>query len=129
VKRNAERSPADFMFQLTEREAVRFEITNCDLKAGTWRPPNGAFRLHRARGGDASSVLRSPRAIHVNVEIMRAFVRLRQMLESHAELAKKLNALEKKYDTKFKVMFEAIRELMTPEPSSGRRIGFSRDEP
>jgi hypothetical protein len=71
-----------------------------------------------------SSVLRSPRAIQVNVEIMRAFVRLRQLLESHVELAKKLNALEKKYDTKFKVVFEAIRELMAPPPSSRRKIGF-----
>jgi hypothetical protein len=70
-----------------------------------------------------SSVLRSPRAIEVNVEIMRAFVRLRQLLESHAELAKKLNALEKKYDTKFKVVFEAIRESRLPLPRAEGRSG------
>ena len=75
-----------------------------------------------------SSVLRSDRAIHVNIEIMRAFVRLRQMLASHAELARKLAALEKKYDAQFKIVFDAIRELMTPpEPKTKtkRPIGFT----
>jgi len=71
-----------------------------------------------------SSVLRSPRAAQVNIEIMRAFVHLRQMLQANAELAKKLAALEAKYDTQFKVVFEAIRELMTPPPKAPRRIGF-----
>jgi hypothetical protein len=71
-----------------------------------------------------SSVLRSKRAIQVNVEIMRAFVRLRQMLASHADLARKLNALENKYDTQFKVVFDAIRELMTPPEPKRIRIGF-----
>ena len=72
-----------------------------------------------------SSVLRSPRAVQVNIEIMRAFVRLRQMLASHAELARKLDALERKYDAQFKVVFDAIRQLMAPpEPKPRRRIGF-----
>ena len=72
-----------------------------------------------------SSVLRSPRAVAVNVEIMRAFVRLRQMLASHADLARKVDALERKYDLQFKVVFDAIRELMSPaEPKPRRRIGF-----
>jgi len=76
-----------------------------------------------------SSVLHSQRAILVNIEIMRAFVRLRQMLASHTELARKLAALEKKYDTQFKVVFDAIRELMTPpEPKKKRLIGFGRSE-
>ena len=71
------------------------------------------------------SVLRSPRAVQVNVEIMRAFVRLRRMLQSHAELARKLEALERKYDRQFKVVFDAIREIMTPDPPPKRRqIGF-----
>ena len=74
-----------------------------------------------------SSVLRSKRAIQVNVEIMRAFVRLRQMLASHADLARKLDALEKKYDAQFKVVFDAIRELMTPPKPNRRRIGFGSD--
>ena len=73
-----------------------------------------------------SSVLHSDRAIHVNLEIMRAFVRLRQMLASHAELSHKLAALEKKYDKQFKVVFDAIRELMTPVTAKGKRpIGFA----
>ena len=72
-----------------------------------------------------SSVLHSERAVRVNIEIMRAFVQLRQILSSHADLARKLAALEKKYDTQFKIVFDAIRELMAPpEPSRKRRIGF-----
>ena len=76
-----------------------------------------------------SSVLRSKRAVRVNIEIMRAFVRLRQMLASNAQLARKLEALEKKYDAQFKVVFDAIRQLMmAPEPSK-RKIGFLVKEP
>ena len=71
-----------------------------------------------------SSVLRSPRAIQVNIEIMRAFVRLRHMVASHAELARKLEALEKKYDAQFKVVFDAIRQLMSPPARQRRPIGF-----
>jgi hypothetical protein len=73
-----------------------------------------------------SSVLRSPRAVQVNIEIMRAFVRLRQMLQQNTELARKLAALEKKYDAQFKVVFDAIRELMTPPVQAKRRIGFGK---
>jgi hypothetical protein len=75
-----------------------------------------------------SSVLNSPRAIAVNIEIMRAFIRLRQMLASRADLARKLEALEKKYDAQFKVVFDAIRKLMTPTESKRRRIGFHSQE-
>ena len=75
-----------------------------------------------------SSVLRSPRAIQVNIEIMRAFIRLRQMLASHAELAGKLDALEKKYDAQFKNVFEAIRQLMTPPKPKRRTIGFQKGD-
>lgn len=71
-----------------------------------------------------SSVLNSERAILVNVEIMRAFVRLRQMLVSHADLARKLAALEKKYDSQFKVIFDAMREMMAPPVPKKRPIGF-----
>jgi hypothetical protein len=76
-----------------------------------------------------SSVLNSERAIKVNIEIMRAFVRLRRMLASHADLARKLEALEKKYDAQFKVVFDAIRELMKPPESKKRPIGFLVEEP
>ena len=71
-----------------------------------------------------SSVLRSSRAVRVNIEIMRAFVRLKQMLQSNAEFAKKLEALEMKYDGQFEVVFQAIRELMTPSTAPRKRIGF-----
>ena len=75
-----------------------------------------------------SSVLRGPRAVRVNIEIMRAFVRLRQWLASNAELSKRLNALEKRYDRKFRIVFEAIRQLMSEEDAEKypehREIGF-----
>ena len=76
-----------------------------------------------------SSVLHSRRAIQVNIEIMRTFVHLRRMLASHADLARKLDALEKKYDTQFKVVFDAIRELMKPPETKKRPIGFLVEEP
>ncbi len=75
-----------------------------------------------------SGVLNSPRAIQVNIQIMRAFVRLRQILSAHADLARKLESLEKKYDSQFRAVFDAIRELMTPPTSKTRRIGYHRDE-
>ena len=75
-----------------------------------------------------SSVLRSPRAIAVNIEIMRAFVKLRRMLDSNAELARKLAELERKYDGKFQTVFEAIRQLMAPPAPAHRQIGFRRSD-
>lgn len=74
-----------------------------------------------------SSVLNSPRAVKVNIEIMRAFVRLRQILSAHADLARKLDALERKYDSQFKVVFDAIRQLITPPTPKTKRIGFNSD--
>jgi hypothetical protein len=76
-----------------------------------------------------SSVLGSPRAVLVNIEIVRAFVRLRQMLESNAELARKLDALEKRYDSQFRAVFQAIRDLMEPPPRVSKRIGFEAGRP
>lgn len=77
-----------------------------------------------------SSVLNSKRAVHVNIEIMRAFVRLREILSTHKDLARKLEELEKKYDEQFAVVFRAIRELMAPaERPPKRRIGFGVEEP
>lgn len=74
-----------------------------------------------------SSVLRSKRAVQVNIEIMRAFVRLREMMASHKELARRLDEFERKYDRRFKTVFDAIRQLMTPPAAPGRRIGFHRE--
>lgn len=137
VRRNVERFPEDFMFALNADEAhrMRSQIVIASPRdhshASTIQKRNLRYRpLVFTEQGIAmlSSVLRSPRAIMVNVEIMRAFVRLRQLLASNAELARKLAGLEKRYDRKFKIVFDAIRELMTgprPELSAARReIGF-----
>jgi hypothetical protein len=127
VRRNIARFPVDFMFQLTQEEAVRLR---CQF--GTLKTESGRHRKYLpyafTEQGVAmlSSVLRSQRAVSVNIEIMRAFVRLRQLLSSHADLARKLAALEKRYDAQFKVVFDAIRELTTPpDPPGKRRIGFT----
>jgi hypothetical protein len=125
VKRSIERFPADFMFQLTaeEFEALRsqFVISKPTGRGGRRVAP---FSFTEQGVAMLSSVLRSARAVQVNIEIMRAFVRLRQMLQQNGELARKLATLEKKYDAQFKVVFDAIRELMTPPAKSKHRIGF-----
>jgi phage regulator Rha-like protein len=125
VRRNVDRFPQDFMFQLTEQE---FNDLRCQFgTSSNWggrRYPPYAFTEQGV--AMLSSVLRSTRAVQVNIEIMRAFVRLRQMLAGHADLARKLAALEKRYDAQFRAVFDAIRELMTPpEPKKKRPIGFA----
>ena len=126
VKRNIERFPGDFMFQLTAEEAQSLRSQSVTLKPGRGRQRKYLPYAFTEQGvAMLSSVLRSDRAVHVNIEIMRAFVRLRQMLFANADLARKLAALERKYDAQFKVVFDAIRELMTPpEPRKKRPIGF-----
>ncbi len=125
VKRNIDRFPQDFMFQLTKQEAdsLRFQIgmSKTEGRGGRRYLPY-VFTEHGV--AMLSTVLNSERAVKVNIEIMRAFVRLRQMLASNAELARKLDALEKKYDVQFKVVFDAIRQLMTPPVTRKRKIGF-----
>jgi hypothetical protein len=130
VKRNIERFPADFMFQLTAEEAAFLRSQTVILKIGRGKHRKYVSYAFTEQGvAMLSSVLRSPRAVRVNIEIMRAFVRLRQMLASHADLARKLEALEKRYDAQFKVVFDAIRELMAPpKPGEKRPIGFSTKE-
>ncbi len=127
VKRNAKRFPSDFMFQLTPKEKNEL-VTICDrfqkLKHSSVLP-----RAFTEQGvAMLSTVLNSDRAIAVNIEIMRAFVRLRQMLLTHAELARKLEVLERKYDAHFKMVFEAIRQLMIPPKTPKRKIGFDLKE-
>jgi ORF6N domain len=125
VKRNTDRFPEDFMFQLTAEEAstLRFQT---GMSKGKGRGGRRYLPYVFTEQGVAmlSSVLRSKRAVQVNVEIMRAFVRLRRMLASNEDLARKLDALEKKYDSQFRVVFEAIRELMAPPEAKKRKIGF-----
>jgi len=123
VKRNIERFPHDFMFQLTKEE---FGNLKSQIVTSSWGGLRRAMPYAFTEQGVAmlSSVLHSKRAVLVNVEIMRAFVRLRRILASHADLARRLDALEKKYDVQFKVVFDAIRKLMAPAKPKRRRIGF-----
>ena len=138
VKRNADRFPEDFMLHLTERENESLRCHFGTLNGG------GALRsqtviLKKGRGqhrkylpyafteqGVAmlSSVLKSKQAVQVNITIMRAFVKLREMMASHKDLARKLEQLENKYDYQFKVVFDAIREMMTPPMRGPKSIGF-----
>jgi len=127
VKRNIERFPEDFMFQLSQEEftILRSQIVTSSDWGGRRYPP---YAFTEQGVAMLSSVLRSQRAIQVNIEIMRAFIRLRQMLASHVELARKLDALEKKYDAQFKQVFEAIRRLMAPTEPKRRPIGFRKGD-
>jgi phage regulator Rha-like protein len=123
VKRNASRFPADFMFQLTAEEAanLRCQSGTSSLYGGRRYLPY-AFTEHGALM--LANVLNSERAAQTSVMVVRAFVKLRQMLASNAELARKLAAMEKKYDAQFKVVFDAIRQLMSPPAKPKREIGF-----
>ena len=126
VRRNGERFPADFLFALNRDEIRRLSQIETSLK---YSKSVNAFTEQGV--AMLSGLLNSPRAIAVNVEIMRAFVRLRKMIAEHSDLSRKLSSLEKKYDDQFKVVFEAIRELMTPleddedaDADEIREIGF-----
>ena len=123
VKRNLNRFPPDFMFQLTKTEKAEV-VTNCDhlihLKFSSNLPY--AFTEHGALM--LANALNSERAAQTSVQVVRAFVRLRQMLASNTELARKLEALEKKYDRQFKIVFDAIHRLMSPPEPKRREIGF-----
>ena len=143
VRRNLERFPADFMFQLTLVEAAHSRSQTVILNAEALDIPSETAARPVARGKNTkylpyafteqgvamlSSVLRSPRAIEVNIEIMRAFVRLRRWLLENRELAERLDALERRYDSQFKVVFDAIRELMTEPDKEPGRVGFRTDK-
>jgi hypothetical protein len=139
VKRNIDRFPEDFMFQLSfdDIKSLRPQTSSTktgdvpnDLKSqfvisswgGTRKPPHAFTEQGIAM---LSSVLRSPRAIQVNIEIMRAFVRLRRILGEHKELSRRIDELENRYDEKFRSVFEAIRCLMAPPDPSRNPIGFT----
>lgn len=132
VKRNIERFPEDFMFQLTpeELDALRCQFGTSNLRS--------QFGISKKKGGRRylpyvfteqgvamlSGVLHSKRAIAVNIAIMRTFVKLRRLVMSNRELARRLDELERKYDVQFKVVFDAIRELMKPPERNVKQIGF-----
>lgn len=130
VKRNLERFPDDFMFQLTEAESksLRSQIVTLDTGGRGEHRKYRPYAFTEQGVAMLSGVLRSPRAVQANIAIMRAFVRLRRMLIEHADLARKLAALEKQYDKQFRVVFEAIQELMASPPTSQRPIGFKSDD-
>jgi ORF6N domain len=129
VRRNPKRFPDDFMFQLTEEEAESLRSHFATLKSGRGRHRKYLPYAFTEQGvAMLSSVLNSDRAIEVNVQIMRTFVKLREMLSTHKDLARKLTDMEKKYDAQFKVVFDAIRQLMSPAMTKKRKIGFGRDK-
>ncbi len=136
VKRNLDRFPVDFMFQLTPEEAkeLRYHPGTSSLRSQSGTSSGWGGRRYLpypfTEQGVAmlSSVLNSRRAVQVNIEIMRAFVRLRAMASSVKDIARKLDALERKYDVQFKIVFDAIRKLMAPSEGSKLRIGFHPDK-
>ena len=125
VRRNRERFAEDFMFQLTLAEVAQLNRSQFVISSQKHRDPRFRPYAFTEQGvAMLSSVLRSKRAITVNIEIMRAFVKLRQMLASNAELSRRLDELESKYDSQFKVVFDAIRKLMSPPVRDRKEIGF-----
>ena len=127
VKRNIERFPPHFMFQLSEEEfdywRSQIVMSNPSAKMGLRRPP---YAFTEQGVAMLSSVLRSQRAVQVNIKIMRTFVKLREMLVNNKDLAVKLNKLEKKYDDQFNIVFDAIRQLMSADDTKKKRpIGFA----
>jgi hypothetical protein len=125
VRRNRERFPNDFMFQLTTKELE--ELNRSQIVTGSQRHRDPKLRPYAfTEQGVAmlSSILHSKRSILVNIEIMRTFAQLHLMLATNTELSRRLNDLESKYDRQFKVVFDAIRQLMSPPSSSRKQIGF-----
>ena len=128
VRRNIDRFPKDFMFELTKQELEGWRCqfgTSNSVRMGLRHRPMAFTEQGVAM---LSSILRSKRAVQVNIEIMRAFVRLREMISSHKDLERKLAALENKYDEQFKVVFDAIRALMKETEKPKRKIGFEVKE-
>ena len=124
VKRNEDRFPSDFMFQLTKAELEHLK-SQIAISSSTWGGRRHAPYVFTEQGvAMLSSVLRGKRAIEVNIAVMRTFVRLREMISSNKVLARRLTDLEKKYDGQFRVVFEAIRKLMAEPATKSRRIGF-----
>lgn len=123
VKRNIERFPSDFMFQLTEKEKSDV-VAICDhlkkLKYSHELPY--AFTEHGAIM--LANVINNKIAVQASIQVVRTFIRLRELLNTHKDLAQKLAQLEKRYDSQFKIVFDAIRELMTPLPAKSKQIGF-----
>jgi len=122
VKRNIDRFPNDFMFELSKDEV---ESLRCQIGTSNWGGTRYAPMAFTEQGvAMLSSVLRGKRAVQVNVAIMRAFVQLRKMAGNYKELLNRIEAMEKKYDKQFAVVFDAIKQLMLPPDKPKRKIGF-----
>jgi hypothetical protein len=129
VKRNIKRFPTDFMFQLTKEEFTVQRSQIVTFEKGKGKYPKYLPYMFTEQGiAMLSTVLNSERAILVNIEIMRAFVRIRKMITSNTALARKVKALEKKYDEQFAVVFETIYKLMATPEKKQRKIGFKREK-
>jgi len=125
VRRNRDRFPADFMFQLTSAEVAEMNLSQIVIGSEKHRDPRLRPYAFTEQGvAMLSSVLRSKRAITVNIDIMRPFVKLRQIFVSNAELARRLAKLESTYDKRFKIVFDAIRHLMEQPDKDRKQIGF-----
>jgi len=127
VKRNKDRFPGDFMFQLTSEEKMEV-VTNCDHLSRLRFSPVLPYAFTEHGVLMLANILNSERAVRVSVQIVRTFIRLRETLSTHADLARKLTEMEKKYDSQFKVVFDALRALMAPPVKPKRKIGFNLRE-
>jgi len=126
VKRNSGRFPGEFMFRLTKAEKHEV-VTNCDHLQRLKYSPVLPYAFTEYGAVMAANVLNTSRAVDVSVIVVQTFIKLRQLLATHADLARKLDALEQRYDAQFKVVFDAIRQLMAPpEPKRPGKIGFTR---
>ena len=128
VRRNRERFPGDFMFQLTSAEVAELNLSQIVIGSEKHRDPRlRPYAFTELGVAMLSTVLRSKRAISVNIEIMRAFVKLRQLLASNTDLAHRVDELESKYDKQLKIVFDAIRQLIATPVRGRKEIGFVRD--
>lgn len=127
VKRNLARFPEDFMFQLNNQE-IDLMVSQKAIPSRKHLGGYNPYMFTEQGVAMLATVLNSERAIQVNIAIMRAFVKLRELMSTHKDLARKLDDMEKKYDTQFKVVFDAIRQLMSPPAKQRRKIGFRREE-
>lgn len=131
VRRNIDRFPDDFMFKLTREEIMRISqiVTSSENPGSKTLKFSKSVMVFTEHGVSMlSSVLNSPMAVQVNIQIMRTFAKLREIMTQHKDLARRLDGLEKKYDSQFKIVFDAIRQLMTPPDAKKRKIGFGREK-
>lgn len=126
VKRNIKRFPDEFMFQLTKKEKEEV-VANCDHLKTLIFSPQLPYAFTESGVAMLSSVLNSKRAIQINIQIIKTFVKMREMIISNKELRQRLDKLEQKYNKQFKIVFIALRDILTPKEESCRQIGFNTD--